>query len=159
MKKIKLTKNKWAIVDDDMFEELNAMKWYAHRASRREGKKFYAARRKRKTNAFTTMHRYIMKAKKGQTVDHKNRNSLDNRIENLRFCNRSQNCFNSLRKIGKFKGVSKCKNGFNAEITVYGKRIYIGRYDSARDAAIAYDAATHVFHKKFAKPNFKQKSP
>lgn len=37
------------------------------------------------------LHRYIMKAVKGQEIDHINRNKLDNRLENLRFCTRSEN--------------------------------------------------------------------
>jgi hypothetical protein len=50
-------------------------------------------------------------------VDHINRNRADNRIENLRIVTQQQNLFNK-----DSKGYYKCKYGFQAHITLNGKK-------------------------------------
>ncbi len=54
--------------------------------------------RNRKTRKTTALARIILKAKKGQTVDHKNRNALDNRRSNLRIVTHRQNMLNRILK-------------------------------------------------------------
>lgn len=86
MKKIKLTKGQYALVDDDDYGELNKYKWYCTS----EG---YAMRRDNKKNKFKvlSMHRVLMKARKGQQIDHINNNTVDNQRQNLRKATRTQN--------------------------------------------------------------------
>ncbi len=85
-------------------------------------------------------------------VDHKNRNPLDNRIENLRICNRSQNMQNSRRKkrlpASGFRGVAIDPNdgAFVANIKTNYRRIHIGRFDNPIEAAYARDAAALRYH-------------
>src|SRR5438445_118466 len=81
-----------AIVDDENFEWLSLHKWHLT-------EKGYAVCGvynpiTKKTEKYR-MHRMIMRAKKGQIVDHRNRNKLDNQKSNLRFATRTQNMFNS----------------------------------------------------------------
>lgn len=53
------------------------------------------------------LHRNILEAKKGEIVDHINRNTLDNRRANLRISSRTLNQANSKRpsRLSKYKGV------------------------------------------------------
>lgn len=48
------------------------------------------------------MHRLIMNAEENKVIDHINRNKLDNRKENLRICQQSDNCKNKIAKKGYF---------------------------------------------------------
>lgn len=159
MKKISLTKNKVAIVDDEDFEYLNQFKWYATFSSGN----YYAIRgvtiEKHKQRGLT-MHRVIMNAPNGVMVDHINHNTLDNRKENLRLCNNTQNQQNriliSKHTTSGFKGVTwhKRDNKWTAAIRVNGKRIYLGYHNTAEKAAHAYDDAAKKYHKEFASLNF-----
>lgn len=90
MKIIKLTKQKHALVDDDLFEYLNQWKWHVstngyavHTTSRKIGKQ-----------KVIFMHRLISKTPNGFDTDHINRNKLDNRLVNLRIVTRQINAFN-----------------------------------------------------------------
>lgn len=103
------------------------------------------------------LHRFILKAKDGQIIDHKNGNVLDNRRENLRFCTRSENRRNAKSSGGKskFKGVTYDlkKKLFRARICVNRKRKGLGRFKNELDAARAYDRAAKKFHLEFARTN------
>ena len=76
-------------------------------------------------------------------VDHKNKNSLDNRIENLRILTHQQNQFNS-----KAKGYCWCKYNkiWKAEIMANDKRIYLGSFKEEADAKNAYLEAKEKYH-------------
>ena len=89
-------------------------------------------------------------------VDHKSRNSLDNRFSNLRLATQAQNTAN--RSFTKndtgFKGVHKARNGrFRAIITVRGRRINIGTFDTAAIAATHYDQKAIEVFGSFAATN------
>lgn len=85
----------------------------------------------------------------GMLVDHKNQNTSDNRIENLRLCTKSQNAMNQRKTRGtsRFKGVVKNKNGtFTAYIRCNGKGMNLGTFKTEEDAGKAYrDAAQQLF--------------
>lgn len=90
------------------------------------------------------LHRVILQPPASMDVDHINRDSLDNRRANLRPATASQNGHNCpMRATNRtgYKGVSPCGFGrFQAIITVEGRRIYIGKYATAAEAALAYNA-------------------
>lgn len=120
MKRIKLTKNKVAIVDNSDFDRVKQFKWYfEHGYARRD-----AGGRKNKTRIY--MHRFILGLNGKEVVDHKNRNGLDNRRSNLRLCNQSLNLanqkINTLNTSG-YKGVSWSKHlkYWMASLKVNGK--------------------------------------
>lgn len=76
-------------------------------------------------------------------IDHINRNRIDNRIANLREVNKAENLQNqTLRAVSKtgFMGASfnTQKQKYVAQITVFGKKIYLGQFDSAEEAHQAY---------------------
>jgi len=144
----------FAIVDDENFRELNKYKW-CYRTTSKDIKNGYAGRRLPKTinGGIILMHRQIMKPKKGFYVDHINRNRLDNRKCNLRICTNQENSINS--KISKkntsgYKGVywDKRRNKWIANITAFGKNIYLGSFKDKKDAAKRYrDYATKRWDK------------
>lgn len=87
-------------------------------------------------------------------LDHVNRNTEDDRPENLREATRAQNNQNR-RAYRKASGlprgvVSKPGGRFEAAIGVAGKRIQLGRYDTASEASAAYEAARCAHYGAFA---------
>lgn len=94
-------------------------------------------------------------------VDHKNRNPIDNRINNLRECNHSQNGFNrpaqSNNKLG-LKGVHKVfwSGGvvkYKAQVYItknnIKQTIYLGCFNSPKIAHRAYKKKARELHKEF----------
>jgi hypothetical protein len=149
MQKIKLSKNKYALVDDADFTWLNQWKWsltshsYASRIA--DGKQIY-------------MHRLITNAPKGMEVDHINGDSLNNCQANLRICTKAQNAFNQKPRRGSspYKGVSRFRNKWQAHIRVAKDNIYVGLFNTQKEAALAYDMVAKQAHGSFARLNFNQ---
>ena len=91
-------------------------------------------------------------------VDHINGDILDNRRCNLRLCNNSQNTKNRKKhKNGnlRYKGITEEKRygGYVAKISVNYKRLYLGRYETQEEAALAYNRAAIKHHGEFARIN------
>ena len=89
---------------------------------------FYLATKLNGTTVY--FHRLIMDAKKGEEVDHIDKNSLNNHKSNLRLCTRKQNNQNASIRIDNitgYKGVSfnSLRNKFTAQINVNGKRLFL----------------------------------
>ena len=107
------------------------------------------------------MHRLIYTLMTGEqpfNIDHANLNREDNRWSNLRNANLSENCTNVKgRGMSGFKGVYIGKYGFRSVIHKNNKKIEIGTFSSAKDAAIAYDEAAKKHHGEFAVLNFKER--
>jgi hypothetical protein len=78
-------------------------------------------------------------------VDHKDRNTLNNNIDNLRELDSKGNAMNSCKKnrknsSSKYKGVTKIGNKWRARVQPFGvKEIYIGSFDLEDDAGQAYN--------------------
>ncbi|QHJ79554.1 MAG: hypothetical protein [Caudoviricetes sp.] len=75
-------------------------------------------------------------------MDHVNGDRKDNRICNLREADKKGNAYNSKNfsnnKTG-FKGVSMLKDGkYRAQARLNGKKVHLGRFNSAEDAAKEY---------------------
>ena len=96
------------------------------------------------------MHRFIMNAKPGQQIDHKDHNGLNNQKSNLRFCNTAENRRN-VTPFGKSKYLGVCyltvnikKNGkvysytyITAQITINKRNKHLGIFETEEDAAKA----------------------
>lgn len=92
--------------------------------------------------------------KKG--LDHKNTIKDDNRIDNLREANQSENgANNNIYKNNKsgYKGVffEKFTQRWKAALTKNGKSYNLGRYDTPEEAHEAYKKAALEYHGEFAK--------
>ena len=159
-RRIPLSQGKFTIVDPDEYYRLSEYKWSASRVYN----KFYAVRtgpaekgRRRKT---IRMHREVVNIPDGLECDHINGNSLDNRKANLRPATRQQNCWNNRKRRPKslsiYKGVSYSSRGrpWKAMLTVNGKAIYLGSFETQIQAAKAYDEAAKKYFGEFAKLNF-----
>lgn len=150
MKRIKLPTGEFAIFDDEDYELVNQYTWYLHVTP--TGRQYVRTTWKKKNKS---MHRLIMKAKKGQVVDHRNGNGLDNRRCNLRLCTMQENIRNMKPRphSSKYKGVSKGKDKkkWSAQIEL-GKRkvIRLGTFVREVDAARAYDDAALKHFGEFA---------
>lgn len=128
-----------------------------------QGKNNYAVRGVRKGGILTNlkMHRVILNITDPLIlVDHKNHNGLDNRRENLRVCNKSQNAHNGSShkdSSSKFLGVHKeyYSGRWRAKITINKKQVYLGLYDNEEDAARAFDKAALQRDSNFVNLNFK----
>lgn len=153
MKKIKLTKNKWVLVDDEDFEWLNQWKWHCVREK-------YAARTIKTKNkkSMLYMHRLIMNPFQNKIVDHINRNSLDNRKKNLRLVTYVQNNANhKLFKTNKsgYHGVyfDKKRKKYRVGISLNNKTKAIGIFSNIKDAAIAYNKVALKYRGQYAQLN------
>lgn len=91
----------------------------------------------------------------GVEVDHVDTNPNNNKWCNLRLLTHSENGFNRganrNNKTG-LKGVHfhKKANKWVAQIVVNGENVYLGLFDSAEVAKIAYDAAARLYHGDYA---------
>jgi len=86
-------------------------------------------------------------------LDHINRNKSDNRICNLRECNRSQNNANTLPyKNRKYKGIcfDKRCGKYRVQIGYKKENYYLGRFDTPEAAALAYNAKALELYGEFA---------
>jgi hypothetical protein len=152
MREIRLTQNKFAIVDDTDFDLLNLFKWQLSS----EG---YATRRKLVGGKpqIISMHRFLLGLSKGDglCVDHINLNKIDNRRINLRVCSKQQNAMNRDIHISNksgYKGVCYHKRNkkYMASITKNKKKICIGYFSSAQEASEAYKKASIDIHGEYS---------
>ena len=73
-------------------------------------------------------------------VDHIDRNIQNNKLENLRWCSRTQNCNNVIRKKQQsgFSGVYICRQKYHARIVINGKKTHLGSFETPEEAHEAY---------------------
>jgi hypothetical protein len=89
-------------------------------------------------------------------VDHIDRNKYNNLASNLRWSSRSENlCNRKGRGITGYKGVTAAgRIKFRASLFIGNKNLIVGYYDTAEEAAKAYDAKARELYKDFAYLNF-----
>jgi hypothetical protein len=153
-KEIKLVNSdKIVLVDDEDYDSANMHPW-------RESQYGYAVYCKavnKRSHTFL-MHREIMNAPKGLSVDHVNGEKLDNRKSNLRIVTHSQNMFNTKRystnKSG-YKGVSwhTLRNKWRARLHYKGTEVHIGLFESKEEAALAYNKKAEEMYGEYARLN------
>jgi hypothetical protein len=101
------------------------------------------------------LHRMILNVTDpSKLVDHINRDRMDNRIENLRECTKSQNAMNTYNAT-RLKGIRKIISkrtgliSYQASLKVNYVTIYVGAYRSLREAIISYNEASNKYHGDF----------
>lgn len=101
--------------------------------------------------AWLYVHGYFPK----EFIDHINQDKSDNRISNLRECTNQQNKYNqglTSRNTSGFKGVSfhKASGKWRAQINHDNATKYLGIYETAEEANMAYEKASKEIHGEFA---------
>ena len=142
-------------VDDSLYDQLNQYTWYVRGKPR-------AYAYTHINGATIDMHVLVAKLSGLSTtneIDHKDRNSYNNKLDNLRECTRSQNMANTKVPPGKYssyRGVSyyKRRGKFSAHIKVNQKKKYLGSFEDEVQAAKVYDAAAYEAFGEFATLNF-----
>jgi len=152
MKRIKLSQGKFAIVDDEDYEILNKLKWcVSHKYAWHPGKRV-----KGKPRLGVFMHRFILKATKGEQIDHIDGNGFNNCRSNLRRCTASQNTINrgpQKNNATGYKGVVLEYGKYPvAKICVRGKH-FVVRCKTIQEAAAEYNRLAVKHHGEFARLN------
>ena len=154
MKKIPLSQGQFALVDDEDYDELMKFRWSA--SYHEDTESFYAVRFGRKCEGvirgkYIAMARVIMNAQKGEYVDHKNHDTLNNQRINLRICTALQNMMNrgpTKNNTSGYKGVHwyKASNKWRAGIMINGKNKHFGYFHCKHEAARVYNLAARMYH-------------
>lgn len=163
---IPLTQGKWTCVDLEDASVILCDRWFAFSSPDRNTS--YAVRKKpwgkgRQRQRIVYLHRFLLNAKGGEEVDHRDGNGLRNRRSNLRLCTRTKNRQNQRRnqrrvrakKTSAYKGVSYYKRTgrWMACIGLNGLTHHLGYFSTPEEAAAAYDTAAKQMFGEFAAPN------
>lgn len=154
-----LSQGKVALIDSADAERVCAFKWCAVCTSpRRKRARWYGYRRDYSVTPSKGiyLHRFIVDAPQGVEVDHWNGDGLDCRRANLRLATRSQNAQNIrvIRGTVPFRGVHAVRSWWRAEINCKGVTHRSRLFDSAEEAARAYDVLSRKLHGEFGVRNF-----
>jgi hypothetical protein len=151
MKQVRLSKGKFAKVDDADFERVSQYKWSFHDMG-------YAFTNPgpREDKTYILMHRFVNKTPHGMSTDHINGDKLDNRRGNLRDATHAENKWNKPAQANNtsgYKGVSQNKSGtWDMQIRAIGKRVS-RRFSTKEAAALAYNDWARKLHGQFAYQN------
>jgi hypothetical protein len=135
MQKIKLSTGEFTSVDDADFHKYKSFRCFP--ATPKKGKYRYA--QIRLNNKTQYLHRVIMGAVKGLLVDHIDHDTLNNQRSNLRLVSAHGNQMNAAGRsnISGFSNVRKMGLKFQGRVKVMGKKISVGCFDTALQAAQA----------------------
>lgn len=147
---IMLGHGRFALIDRSDLESVSQFIWTCdgRYAKRKIGS--YKARK------VLYLHRFLMGDDGGPEIDHVNRDRLDYRRANLRFCTASQNRANTLRRkhnmASPYKGVRPSTSGtrFQARGVKGGREEFIGTFPTEPEAAQAYNKWALANHGEFA---------
>jgi len=162
---VQLTQGQNTLIDERDAEWIRESKWCA--TWREDNASFYVVSYVRggHPGQMQLMHRAILERLESPEPrargDHKNRDTLDNRRDNLRWATGSQNRCNAAKKRWKgqassqYKGVKWAKRNSKwlATITKDGKQKYLGLYLDETAAARAYNVAATEMFGEFARIN------
>jgi len=134
------------IFDIQHIKKIGALKWYLCKTG-------YATNLKTRKR----MHQLILPCPRGVEVDHKDRNKLNNKRNNLRYASKSQQGQNrgpNRNSQSGIKGVWELPNGkWSSQITCNKKRYVLGDFLTKEEAAQAYNEKALLLFGKFASVN------
>jgi hypothetical protein len=144
LKQITLTQGKIALVDDDIYEAIGHLKWYA----RKDKNRYYAVRNFQKSKgqrgAIYLHHIVIGYPLDNQEVDHIDGDGLNNQRNNLRIVTNRKNQQNTNNhRNGRLVGCyfHKRVNRWQARIVINGRQQSLGYFDTEIEASKVYENA------------------
>jgi hypothetical protein len=153
MIEIPLTRGFVATVDDDC-EWLLQWKWHASCRAHGRSAPTYAQRTGPRSEGkkLIYMHRAILKAQRGEFVDHIDGNGLNNTRANLHIVPQWVNQAKAHRLAGKhkYRGIAPNKRKWAAHF----RKKHLGSYPTPEEAAAAYDHAAYAALGSLAVLNF-----
>lgn len=142
------------IIDQEDYERVSRYRWNAVRSRHTWYARHDFGIHRKGGPRFMYLHRFLMDHPDG-LVDHRNRDGLDNRRENLRITDRYGNSRNVPPFRDGLKGVMRERTGrWRAQISCHGITHHLGVYESEGLAGKAYDAAAREMFGEFAYLNF-----
>lgn len=155
MKTIPIGHGYHAVIDDEDYERVARYRWWA---SNHEGEGGYPTGVVGSAPELFTnlaLASYILRCT--TMVDHIDGDPLNNTRSNLRHADKSQNGAN--RKViqsnntSGYKGITRRKNRWLAQIGVHGKKMHLGSFLTREEAAEAYNAAAQKYFGEYARLN------
>lgn len=153
---IELTCGYVTIIDDNDYVDVSKHHWYTHEC----GNSYYA--RGCINGKEVLLHRFLLKPKISENIDHIDGNGLNNIKSNLRIADKHFNGAN--RKKDKthkgkpcasiYKGVTKNNGRWECSIRNQYNDVFLGCFTSEEDAGRAYDVAALKYFGKYARLNF-----
>jgi len=139
-----------SLIDKDDLDIVKDYGWYSN--YKKSTNSYYA--KTEINNKAISMHRLILDAPKDKQVDHVDHNGLNNRKSNLRLCNQSENSRNKRMQSNNTSGfrgayLEKKTGKYKARIMVNRKQMYLGSYETAKEASDVYQEAAKRLHGKF----------
>ena len=134
------------MIDSDMLDHVKDKKFWLCNAKRTCS---YAA-----TQDGTPLHMHLFPHIKGFEIDHINRNTMDNRRCNIRYCTHQQNQMNQGLQRNNTSGVSgvcwhKNRNKYTACIKVCQQKIHLGYYETFLEATQARNVGMECMFGEF----------
>lgn len=160
-------KGKYRALVDEEFAWLDDLNWQVQICRYRGTELIYAGRLVRNDTGYdmVLMHRVIWEHEHGPIptglfighIEH-GQGLADNRLANLRIGTNGQNIANSRTRQDNttgFRGIYITEWGrWRAKINRGGKRVHLGYFSTAEEAAKAYDTAAYDLWGEFARLNF-----
>jgi hypothetical protein len=151
-----LSRGKVTVIDFFDLELVRGFRWFAKQKT--PGGLWYAVRNSggRKAHRQVYLHRLVAEADPGDIIDHRNRDTLDNRATKAQ---NGTNCARRKSSPHPFKGAYLIRGKWRAQIKVGDRTEYLGTFSEPEVAARAYDAAALKYFGEFACLNFPISKP
>lgn len=162
MKTIPLTQGYAALVDDEDYEFLRRVgRWHIHKKKGDPSIHVRHCYKLANGKLFNVFMHWLVAAQAGldtsKTMDHVDRNGLNNTRLNLRPATPAQQKMNSSihrNSVSRIKGVRLLPSGsWRARIRINNKLLHLGCFPSKEEAAAAYRIAAIKYFGEFASPN------
>ena len=132
---LRISKDKCTIFDREDYERVSKHRWHI---SGSQNQYVYT----HLNGKHTSLQRFLLNCPSDLVVDHINRDTFDNRKENLRICTQKENTHN--RREGR--GIHRFRNKWRADIGIDGKKKHLGTFATYEEALKARKEAEKLYY-------------